>query len=409
MSTTITVVGNFSGRNAGDAAILDGVLLDISKRYGDVKFLVPTIRPEFVRRQYADFNVEPVGLMPWNGSAKILGIPIISCVVKSDVILLTDAILFDHKLFNPLFNYLSTMALALPFAKALGRAVILYNVNLGPIYTRPGRWCLNRVLRSANEIIVRDKISLLEVSDPLSDERVSIGADSALNARIADGDRTNQILLENRIDPGTQKFITLTANSYLNAFRPKSEKPFSEDYYLNSIAEAVNRFLETRDVRLLLVITQVMDTRITRKLCERIRDPSRVSVLSTSNYSFADIAGVFSRSEMHIGARTHSLILAAAQFTPLVALLITPKNRGFMESINQERYAVEASDLNVSLFDAMQDAWNNRPAIRQALMFAIQRERKKIEVAAERLAPYLLSKRDDNLRARWRGRDVKLL
>ena len=72
----ICVLGNFSGRNAGDAAILGGLLEDVSSRYPDTLFTVPTINTGFVRRAFSRYRVKPVSLMPWNLSLKILGLPV---------------------------------------------------------------------------------------------------------------------------------------------------------------------------------------------------------------------------------------------------------------------------------------------------------------------------------------------
>jgi len=99
---TICVLGNNSGRNAGDAAILGGLLEDISALYPGVLFLVPTIRPSFVAENFRRYNVRPVSLMPWNLSLKILGLPVFSSTSGADLVLVTDAILFDLKLYNPL-------------------------------------------------------------------------------------------------------------------------------------------------------------------------------------------------------------------------------------------------------------------------------------------------------------------
>ena len=156
----ICVIGNYSGRNAGDAALLGGLLEDITSRYDNVIFKIPTISPDFVREQYADYPVEPVSLMPWNFSLKIFGLPIFKTVLSSDLVLITDAILFDLRLFNPLFNYLSTMSLVLPMAKKRGIPVVLYNVSLGPVSRNAGKVCMRRVLNSSENIIVRDEESL---------------------------------------------------------------------------------------------------------------------------------------------------------------------------------------------------------------------------------------------------------
>lgn len=95
--TKICVLGNFSGRNAGDAAILGGLLEDVSALHPDALFLVPTINTGFVRRAFPRYRVKPVSLMPWNMSLKILGVPVFTSTLGADLVLVTDAILFERR------------------------------------------------------------------------------------------------------------------------------------------------------------------------------------------------------------------------------------------------------------------------------------------------------------------------
>src|SRR6478736_9587973 len=112
--TRITVLGNFSGRNAGDNAILGNLVRDISAVLPEAQFIVPTLSTAAVRRICQGFNVKPLGLMPWHGAMKILGLATLRAMVQTDCVLITDNILFDKSFFNPLFNYLSTIALFAP-------------------------------------------------------------------------------------------------------------------------------------------------------------------------------------------------------------------------------------------------------------------------------------------------------
>jgi polysaccharide pyruvyl transferase WcaK-like protein len=161
----ICVVGNFSGRNAGDAAILEGLLRDVHRLYPKARFLIPTINTKFVRRAYRHYPITPVPLLPWNLSFKIFGLPIFASALQSDLILITDAILFDRKLWNPLPNYLLTMSLVTPLADRKGIPVILYNGNLGPANTPMGMSCLRRVVQHSRMIIVRDPESISESTE----------------------------------------------------------------------------------------------------------------------------------------------------------------------------------------------------------------------------------------------------
>ena len=68
----ITLIGSFSGRNAGDIAILANILDDFAEVRNDIQFLIPTLKPSFVTEHYGHHNVKPMGMMPWHLSLKAL-------------------------------------------------------------------------------------------------------------------------------------------------------------------------------------------------------------------------------------------------------------------------------------------------------------------------------------------------
>jgi polysaccharide pyruvyl transferase WcaK-like protein len=152
----ICVLGNFSGRNAGDIAILGCLVKDVSKVFPQVEFLVPTINPKFVKTSLNGYPVKAISLLPWNLSLKIFGLPTFRAVPRSDLMLITDSILFDKQLLNPLFNYLFTLSMAIPLAKKKNIPTVLYNASLGPISTELGKYCLRQIVRNSDLLILRD-------------------------------------------------------------------------------------------------------------------------------------------------------------------------------------------------------------------------------------------------------------
>ena len=391
MATRVCVVGNFSGRNAGDAAILGGLLKDVTNAYGRLTFDVPTINPGFVRRQYAEYDVRPVGLLPWNLSVKIFGLPIVRSVLRSHIVLVTDAILFDRKLFNPLYNYLSTMALVLPLAKRKKIPVILYNVSLGPALTAPGRYCLRRVLDASDEIILRDTESLNEIpANGGYEARIRSGADCALSIDRASDSHVDRIIEQEKLQDNGKPFITYNINSYIDVFVRARGKRTGTDQFATMVARSIDGLLERLDRNIVVVVTQPMDMTITKDVLSKVRDASRIRLISNINYSYAELAGVFSRAEVHVGMRTHSLILASGQSTPVVGIICTPKNRGYMRSIRQDERMIEFDDISAdSIIDRVLSTWENREAIRTELGAIIKEEKAKASRAAEVLAPYL--------------------
>jgi hypothetical protein len=131
MLKSVTLLGSSSGRNAGDAALMSGIMDTVDAACGRrLLYEIPTIRTNFVWESYEN-RVRPVGLMPWNLAIKILGVPTYQSVMRTDLSLIFDAVLFDRSLYNPLFNFLSTFHLILPRAKQRGKKLAMFNVGIG--------------------------------------------------------------------------------------------------------------------------------------------------------------------------------------------------------------------------------------------------------------------------------------
>ncbi|MCI5147610.1 MAG: polysaccharide pyruvyl transferase family protein, partial [Candidatus Electrothrix sp. AR3] len=152
----ITVLGNNSGRNAGDMAILGNLLRDVSEEIPGLEYSVPTTNTKFISEHFKEFNVKPVGLMPWNGCIRNLGWPMYKAMTDTDLVLICDNILFDRKFYNPLFNNLSSIALFAPFCKKKGIPIVLYNVSVGPIDYPVGKKALQKVLDATDLVVTRD-------------------------------------------------------------------------------------------------------------------------------------------------------------------------------------------------------------------------------------------------------------
>ncbi|MDA8164476.1 MAG: polysaccharide pyruvyl transferase family protein [Desulfobacteraceae bacterium] len=394
MKKRVCVIGNFSGRNAGDAAILGCLLEDVSAELGECRFTIPTINKKFVRRGYGKFDIEPVGLLPQDFSLKIFGLPIFRAVLSADLVLVTDAILFDYRLLNPLFNYLSTMALVLPLARQRGIPVVLYNVSLGPVHSGLGKACLARVVNASSLVMLRDRQSNAVLED-LPGLRVHGAvhqtADCALNAVPSSPARLAEIARREGILGGDRPWISFNINSYLDVYvRGNRGKGIRQADFTGLVAAALDRFIDREGINVVLVITQPMDSRINEEMLAKVRNRDRIRIVTNREFSYQDLTAVFSAVQMHFGMRTHSLILASSVETPVVALIATPKNRGYMRSIEQDEQMVEFPDLTVeSLYRSLEETWTRREAIRAELGPIIRREKGKARGAARLLKKHL--------------------
>ena len=387
----VCVLGNFSGRNAGDAAILGGLLRDVSALYPGLLYVVPTINRSFVSRNFSRYNVRPVGLMPWNLSLKIMGLPVLAATLRSDVILVTDAILFDRNLLNPVHNYLLTLSHVLPLARKRGIPVILYNMSLGPVRTRAGRRCLKRILDCADLVITRDDVSLdlaRDLGTPA--EKLRAGADCALNVVPAGEERIREIARAEGILQGPRPSIGFNVNSYIDAFVRGGGPGIGRGRFLGIMRAVMDRAIESFDANAVMVITQPMDLGIAGELMEGLRNRDRVRLVSNRRYSHEELAGVLSRLEIFTGMRTHSLILATSVGTPVLGIVAYPKNRGYLRSIGMADQMIEFSDFSEkTLFEKVERTWRLRSELRRRLLPAIEREKEKARRSAQLLRPFI--------------------
>ena len=372
----ITVLGNFSGRNAGDNAILGNLLEDISHLYPDVEFLVPTLNASYVRRAFSEYRVKALGLMPWNGAAKIFGLPTLRAMLQTDLVLVTDNILFDRWYFNPGFNYLSTIALIAPLCRLRGIPVVLYNASLGPIRTRRGKRALQRVLDAGPVAILRDEGSRDLIRDlQLRSPEILMGADCALNTRVVDSERVDAILRSLDLAAPHRPLLGFNVNAYIDTWQRSHGDSLDRPRFVSLIAEAMDTVVDRLDVQPLCFITQVMDRDIEGEVIERMKCRGRVRTVANPQFSYQEIAAVMSRLELVVAMRTHCLILATAVGTPIVNINAYPKSAAYLRTIDMDSWSISLEDLSAtSLAELIMRAWETRDETRRTLRHAVVRE-----------------------------------
>ncbi|MGX9727395.1 MAG: polysaccharide pyruvyl transferase family protein [Candidatus Electronema sp. VV] len=384
----ITVLGNNSGRNAGDNAILGNLLRDVSAELPHAEFLVPTTNPRFIRRHFGQFKVKPMGLLPWNGCIKNLGWPLYKAMTATDAVLICDNILFDRKFYNPLFNYLSSIALFAPFCKKRGIPIVLYNASVGPIDTPAGKKALVKVLEATELAVIRDQNTkeLLEKL-ALPCPELHVHADCALNT--AAPPQMEAIIAKEHLFINPKGTIGFNVNSYIDNW--SNGGSFTREGFCAAIAEAADRVMNELDVDVIFFITQVMDTKITRQCVDKITQKERVKIISNADYTYEEIAALLGPVELHSGLRTHSLIFCAAMHTPMIGIVSYPKSAGFLRTVGQGDWLIPFADLTADSLAAMiSKAWAGRAATRQELARLVPAEKEKARSTAALLKKHLL-------------------
>lgn len=374
---TITVLGNNSGRNAGDNAILGNLLDDFARERTDILFQVPTLNPAFIRNSFGHHPVRPMGMLPWNMAVKNFGWPLYRSMTDTQMVLVTDNILFDRKFHNPLVNYLKSIAFFSSFSQKKNIPIVLYNASVGPIDHEAGRQALQKVLNCSPLVITRDQqtrelIERLQLRRP----EIVVHADCALNTAIPPEAHLQKIISREDLFKGPKGTIGMNINAYIDSWS-RNGKLHSHDFHA-IIAGTADRLIEELDVDILFTVSQVMDMKSTMECVRRISRRDRVRIIGNDKYTYQELAGLLSRLEVHAGLRTHTLIFCAAVNTPMINIEAYPKSAGFLRTIGMDDWNIGLDGISVeNLAGIIKKAWSERGSLRQMMRPIVDQEKKK--------------------------------
>ena len=374
---TVTVLGNNSGRNAGDNAILGNLLDDFAQVRQDIHFKVPTLNPAFIKKHFGHHHVTPIGLLPWNLAMKNFGWPMYRAMTQTDMVLITDNILFDRKFHNPFVNNLKSIALFSAACKKRGIPIIFYNASVGPIDHEVGKQALQKVLDASSLVITRDGNTkdLIEKLD-LRHPEIRVHADCALNTPLPPQERIEEIIQKEDLFKGENGTIGLNVNAYIDDWSQTGT--LNREVFCQVLAETADKLIETYKVDILFTVTQIMDMKITLECFENIKNKDAVRVVGNKDYTFQEIAALLQRLELHAGLRTHTLIFCASVNTPMLSINAYPKSSGFMRTVGQGDWCIDFENLSVeNLTGLIGKLWDQRATVRETMKPLVDAEKQK--------------------------------
>jgi polysaccharide pyruvyl transferase WcaK-like protein len=388
MIERITLLGSSSGRNAGDAALIAGIMDAIDTELGrKIRYEIPTINPRYILEEYDNHTV-PIGMMPWHGAVRMLGIPTWRSIMRTDLTLLFDAILFDRSLYNPAFNFMSSLYLMLPRAKKRGKRMGCFNVGTGPVSRDMGKKMLKELAELMDFTTARDQASYdilmdLEVRNP----NVAIAADSAVSLRPSSDERAREILKTVGMSPD-EEILCINVNRYIDTWAGTGRDSIGKDTFAAIYAEALSRVAAEIKVPILFVATQHHDVEVSREVIKHITGEVRTGLVSNETINHRDIKAVFGQTDLMFGMRLHACILASSAMTPILGLRYQPKVEYYLQSlgladtccITFDRFDVE------SLAAFILAGWGNRHQLKAVLQEKIPVLQHKADSTAKLVA-----------------------
>lgn len=359
----ITLLGNNSGRNLGDAAILASIIDILTKELPDAEFLVPSTHPQFIRKNYGKkYNVKAVNVMPWTISLRLLGLPTFWCIARSDIALICDGIIFGKKILNPAFNFLVTLVFVVAWAKLCGTKIVCYSCGIGPFPSFLSRIFARWVINGSDLVIMRENDSKNLAQSLGVTQEIEVTGDAAFLNLVSSKERAEIILKENGSDLN-RRFLGINVTSYFDSWLEPSERVKNRAEFFDTIISGIlaARKISADAFEPLVFSTQPMDEAVSAKLASRLE----CKVIDNSRYLSHDIQAVMARCELFVAMRFHAAVLASAVETPIIGLIYAPKVRGFMRLLECPEYALELAQITEkSLSEAIVSAWHGRVALK---------------------------------------------
>ena len=384
----ITLLGNNSGRNLGDAAILSAILDSVTKELPDSEFFVPSLVPEFIDNNYGkQFNVKGIDVTPKTLSMRLLGLPTFKCLAKSDIALICDGIIFGRKLFSP-HNFLITLIFVVPLARLFGCKVVCYSCGIGPFPTQFSRLCARWVINLCDLVIMREHDSKKLAEEIGVTKPIEVTGDAAFLNYISDRKRAEEIALREGIKLD-KPLLALNVTPYLDSWLEKSQRLTDKSAYLSTVAKGIGearRIIAQQNAgdvpQCVLFSCSPMDEAFTYELAAKVDGV----VIDNSKYLSHDIQAVMKLCGLLVGMRFHSLILSSSVGVPIVGLIYAPKVRGYMRLLGCGDYGIELNTITPeTLGQQIARAWLDRSALQSKQAAVVEALRTGARQASQQL------------------------
>jgi polysaccharide pyruvyl transferase CsaB len=362
----IAGAGTFAYWNAGDEAILDGML-------SDLRGIDPAVDICVVSNNPAGFlSKRGVRQVPSSDIARMT-----EAARESDLLLLGGGgIFYDYFGVNTQ-DLLSSQHAGLAFycgfallARILGKPLVIYGVGVGPLQSEIGQLLTRTAFEQAVAASVRDQGSRdLLASIGVDAKRVRVTADPGFQLEAAEDDRVTELLR------GTG--VTWESPVLAVCLRPWALGNDQPDWE-GEVAEALDRFLDAHGGRAAFVPfhrpttddAHSGDDSVSVRVRDRMRNQRRALVVPNTATP-AEKAAVIARADLVVGMRLHSIVFASKYGVPTVGLAYDPKVGNLLETAGLGEFSLELRSLDATrLLVLLEQAWSDRDELATKLKAA---------------------------------------
>lgn len=347
----ILIAGYYGLDNIGDEAILAGMITSLKTYIPNANISVITNDSNITINLH---NVNPIphsfkkGLPTFikNGVGNKEFANVYKAIASCDVFILGGgSLLQDLKLY-----YLPALYSLLYLAQKKHKITVIYGIGAGPIDTKFGKYITKKILNNADLVTVRDSMSK-HVLDNCGVKNVVQTIDPAFGM-----DRPNEQdirLIINSENFHSKSLISTTLYNWLqdSDIYCNSNEPNTEiEHRRVSMAKIYKRIIQNCTKEIMFVPTVKTDVQGYSQINELINSNDN-SIVKNYKNDFNYVFSMLYASEILIGMRLHSLIMATIMGVPFVPISYCGKVRSFLELLDLSELYLDVEDIGKPDFE----------------------------------------------------------
>jgi polysaccharide pyruvyl transferase CsaB len=368
----ILISGYYGFDNLGDDTVLYGIVSSIKKREPHAEIVVLSNQPS---RTEALFGLQAFNR--WN-----FGV-ITRELMKCDMLVMGGgSLLQDVTGGRSILYYLGIARLA----QLLKKPIVFYGQGIGPINKPLSERLIRRVVNGVNMITVRDAKSrddLRSYGVTRPDIHVTADPAFAIDAELFSVDAGAKLLKEFGVKTaylgGEKKIAGIAIRNWSTA------NPFHE-----VLAKNADDLIRAGWQVVFIPMQYPGDVGASQRVLSYMKERA---VLLNRQFSFRDIANIIANTDLIIGMRLHSLILAAHCGVPFVSLSYDPKIDRFVQRVGYDHKIDAVGDVTYeSLRETIDDCVDNLGRYRAMMEPHVAELREEAEKSGELAVQVLTNK-----------------
>ena len=356
----VILLGSFAGNNAGHMVVLESIIHDfiqltecgiqdtkqsLFRGMGqgmDIELVVPALNEKgigFLNRVIGNHKHIMITPVPIEKDVKVLVKAVKSLVsefASADFIYTTAGILFEQKIWNPLYNFVAAYTPFLVWAKKVNPTVRIIGYNVG----------ITSQKRSAGSIVLKKCIGLHDCIYLREEKDEAVLKSLQYKGRIYHS-ADNVFGFKSPKAPHNSRKQKKKIYINLTLYGVEDKKQF-----LHEMIRFVKGMKQDYDIYFFQTSTRDMEP--AKIVCERACiDEKHIIFLGLLGYD--RIQELLSDCDVLIGMRMHSIIFALKGGCPVVAIQYSSKVKSLMQTIQLDNWLIGIRDVSAETLAAKVD------------------------------------------------------